>query len=296
VGWPIPSEAATSEPTAAPAKRRHDEVHRDEVPVVDGNEMPPQKRVRASKPNGIPKAARSAPRTRHKPAARIPNSEIIREPKEAGRGAERLATPNSQRIHHQSLLGPSLNQGWAVEAADGQLIWVEGRVEDVVQGIDNTAPQRQQEKEEYVNIPTDFKTGYQALLVATQADRARGAVREIKCRLCPDAKFKKWAEFKRHCECTEAHPLTIYFCAHCGDYFARIDSCQRHCENQPAECLRVTPEEGDAKQRATKREHDEFIGRLQRSLTTGEDIGTSFSKTIKDLYPESSKKRRGSRE
>jgi hypothetical protein len=44
----------------------------------------------------ILKAARSALRSHHKPAARIPKSRINREPKEAGRRAERLATPNSQ--------------------------------------------------------------------------------------------------------------------------------------------------------------------------------------------------------
>jgi hypothetical protein len=55
-------------------------------------------------------------------------------------------------------------------------------------------------QQECFEIPKDFKTGYQALLAATKADWARGAVREIKCRLCPDAKFKKWGEFKRHCD------------------------------------------------------------------------------------------------
>jgi hypothetical protein len=92
------------------------------------------------------------------------------------------------------MLGPSLQQGRVAEAADGQLIWVEGNVEDVVQGIDGTVQQHQQaegEEGEYLEIPMDFTTGYQALLVATQADWARGTVREIKCRLCPNAKFKK---------------------------------------------------------------------------------------------------------
>jgi hypothetical protein len=266
--------------------------------IVDGHGMLAQKRARGDKPNEILRAARSAPRTRHKSVARIPKTKMNSEPKEAGRGAERLAIPDLQGIHHRSPLGPSLQQGWAEEAVDGQLIWVEGSVKEVVQGINSTVPQQQQEEEKYFEIPKDFKTGYQALLVATQADWARGAVRQIKCRLCPDAKFKKWGEFKRHCDSMETHPLTIYFCEHCGDYFARSDSCQRHCENRPAECLRVTPEKADAKRKATQREHDEFIRKLEGYLTTGEeDIGMSFSKTIKDMYPDSSKKRiRGSRE
>jgi len=219
-----------------------------------------------------------------------------------GRGAERLATPISQGIHHQSLLGPSLQQGWAAEAADGQLIWVEGSVGDVVKGIDSTVPPppppEPQDEEEYFEIPKDFKTGYQALLVATQADRARGAVRDIKCRLCPDAKFKKWGEFKRHCDCTETHPLTIHFCGRCGDYFARSDACQRHYESRLPKCLQVGPSKADAKRTATQRAHHEFIERLEAYLTTGEeDVGMSFTRIIKDMYPDSSKKRiRGSRE
>ena len=132
------------------------------------------------------------------------------------------------------------------------------------------------------------RRGYQALLVATQADWARGEVREIKCRLCPDAKFKKWGAFKRHYDCMETHPLRIYFCEYCGDFFARSDSCQRHCKNRPDECIQVTPEEAYAKRRATQREHDNFIRRLKGCLGE-EDIGMSFSKTIKDMYPDSSK-------
>jgi hypothetical protein len=107
----------------APMKRRHHESHGDRASVtVDGYGMPFQKRVKGDKPNGILKAARSATRTHHKPAARIPKTTIDSESKQAGRGAERLAISDSQGVHHQSLLGPSLQQGWAVEAADGQLI------------------------------------------------------------------------------------------------------------------------------------------------------------------------------
>jgi hypothetical protein len=56
----------------------------------------------------------------------------------------------------------------------------------------------------------------------------------------------------------------------------------------------VTHEKADAKRRA----HDMFIGRLEGYLTSGEeDIGMSFMKTVKDMYPNSSKKGiRGNRE
>ena len=168
------------------------------------------------------------------------------------------------------------------------------RPKGVTQCADGTAQQQEQEEvqQKYFDIPKDLKMGYLALLAAMQADRARGLICEIKCRLCPDTKFNKWGEFKRHCEDTEAHPLTIYFCEYCGDYFVRSDACQQHRSKRPRQCLEGMLMEADAKRRATQREHNRFIRRLEEYLTTGEDsIEMSFSKTIKDLYPDSSKKR-----
>jgi hypothetical protein len=79
---------------------------------------------------GIPKAVSPAARTHRKPVARIPKSRINRKPEEAGRGAERLATPSSHGIYPQSLPGPSFQQGWAVDAADVKPTWFEERVEE----------------------------------------------------------------------------------------------------------------------------------------------------------------------
>jgi hypothetical protein len=134
----LPFPTATSVATVATHKRPREEgvSHSDEVTVVtDTHDMPPQKRARVGT-----KAKVSAARTRHKPAARIPRN-LNDKPKEAGRGAERLATPNAQGIYRQSLLGPSLQQGWAAEAADGQLIWVEGSMEE---RVDSTVQQQRQ--------------------------------------------------------------------------------------------------------------------------------------------------------
>ena len=92
--------------------------------------------------------------------ARIPNTNIVSKPKEAGRGAERLSTPNPQGIHRRSLLGPRFQQGWAVEAADGQLDWVEGSAEEelVHHNSSMVQQQRQQQQEarhkyKYLEIP-----------------------------------------------------------------------------------------------------------------------------------------------
>jgi hypothetical protein len=244
--------------------------------------------------SGILEAKRSAARTRHNLVARIPETKINGKPKEAGRGAERLATPNAHGIYHQFSLGPSFQQGRMVEPADGKPTWVEGSVdEEAAHRIDSTAQQQQEEATELFEIPRKFKPGYRLLLQASEADFARRAVQTIKCRLCPDTKLKDFEEFKRHCKTTETHPLEIHFCDRCGDFFARRDSLKRHLNQPPAECRKVTPVKAAEKRRVTEEEHENFIRRLEHGLTTGEGIGRSFSRIIKDKYPESSKKRTG---
>jgi hypothetical protein len=194
------------------------------------------------------------------------------------------------------LPGPSFQQGWAVKAADGKLIWVEGSVEaEAVRHSDSTIQQQQgqgqeQESVQHFKIPRKFKPAHKALLVAMEADFARGTVQEIKCRLCPDTKLKTWEDYKRHCDTMETHPLKISFCDHCGDFFARGDSLARHRNNPPAECDSVSPAKAAEKRRVTQDAHGEFIKRLERCLRTGEDIGKPFSQIIKEKYPQSSKK------
>ncbi|KAF8486854.1 hypothetical protein DFH94DRAFT_849394 [Russula ochroleuca] len=123
--WPVPAAPATSAPVLA-------------------FDVAPE----ASREKWILKATRSAARTRHKPVARIPIPKKSNEPKEAGRGAERLANPNTQGIHHRPLLGPSFQQGCAIEAADGQLIWIEGTLkEESVRHVGSMVQQQQEEAE-----------------------------------------------------------------------------------------------------------------------------------------------------
>jgi hypothetical protein len=237
--WPIPAASGhvasnamtTYAPTTALGKRRREA----EEPQGDGglvginaHDVPPQKRARGGT-SGILKAKRSAAGTRHNLVARIPKTRFECKPKEAGRGAERLATPSAHGIYHQSSPGPSFQQGWAVEPADGKPNWVEGSVdEDAAHRIDSTVQQQQEEATELFKIPRKFKPGYRLLLQASEADFARGAVQTIKCRLCPDTKLKDFEEFKRHCKTMETHPLELHFCDRCGDYFARSDSLKRH--------------------------------------------------------------------
>jgi hypothetical protein len=66
---------------------------------------------------------------------------ISNEPKEVGSGAERLAAPNLQEIHHRPMVGPSFQQGCGRKTAEGQLTLVEGSVEVEVVHISGTEQQ-----------------------------------------------------------------------------------------------------------------------------------------------------------
>jgi hypothetical protein len=301
ISWPGPAASgpvasnttATYPLTTALGKRRREvgEPQGDGDPV--GTDVPPQKRARG-RTSGILKAKWSADGTRHNPVARIPESKINRKPEEAERGAGMLASLNSHGIYYQSSLGPSSQQGWAVEPADGKPTWGEGSVDEgAAHRIDSTVQQQREGAGDHFEIPPKIKPGYKLLLQASKADLARGAVQAIKCRLCPDAKLKDFEEFKRHCKTSETHPLVIHFCNRCGDFFARSDSLKRHINQPPAECRKVTPVDAAEKRSETEREHMAFMGWLQRSLETGEDIGKGFSQIIKERFPQSSKKRTG---
>ena len=285
VSWP--ASAPSTSAHMDHRKRRRDESYGDEASVaITSNRIPPQKRFKGGKADEILRA-----RTGDKPVARIPNTSNDSGAKEAGRGVERLATRNSHGIHHRHLLGPSVQQGWAAEPADG-LICVEGSGEaEVVQHIDNTVRQHQQQQEEAMVLPRDISPEHKALLAATQKDWKNGRISAIKCRLCPDTHLEKWDDFRRHCNTKETHPLTIAFCSNCGDFFARTDSLKRHMNSRPAECLRVEAEEAKEKRRETLKAHEAFLERLKRFAGTDEDIGEPFCKVIKAKYPNSSKKR-----
>jgi hypothetical protein len=158
--------------------------------------------------------------------------------------------------------------------------------------------QEQQEEQgdaRLFKISNRLKPIYKALLLTTEADLARGTVREIRCRLCPDTMLKTWLDYKRHCDTMEAHPLKISFCKSCGDFFARPDSLARHQKTPPPGCTSVGPAKAAEKRRVTQIAHDEFVERLEGCLEAGEDVGKPFSQIIKEKYPDSSKKSKKSK-
>jgi hypothetical protein len=284
--------------TTPMANVAHGERHRnaessygDIGPVVAVNyEGPPHKRVRGEASGGNQGAAQSMARTRRRPESRVPTTKNNFTSKEAEHGAEGLASPNAQGVYRHSLSGPSTQQRWALANVQGQqLFLVEGRVEEGASHCINNTVQ-QEDEGHLIQIPSTFDEQYRVLLAVTEDDWARRAVDQIKCRLCPNRRFGKWDDFQRHCKTTEAHPVDIHFCEGCGDFFARTDSLKRHLSRPPAECLDVTPERAEEKRRETVRVHEDFM----ESLTTGEAIGTPFAHTIKQMFPESSKKRTGS--
>ncbi len=151
---------------------------------------------------------------------------------------------------------------------------------------------QQEQEDELFEIPQELEARYKTLLAAMQADWAGGAVKEIKCRVCLDARLKTWDGFKHHCETAETHPFKIYSCDNCSVYFARKDSLKRHREHPPAMCLGATAEQADVKRRVTQNTHDGLVA----ILNSGEGIAMPFSQTMKNMFPKSIKKwKRGSR-
>ena len=256
---------------------------------VDIHQIPPEKRARGDGiSNEIPKAAQSTARTRHKPVAkRIPETSFNGKPKEAGRGAERLASPNTQGIYHQPLLGP-LQQGRVERAAYGTPIRVVGREDEKVVRRNSTMKRQGQQEE-----ANKFESMHEALQEDT---KTTSGVKEFKCRLCPETHLKTGQDFKRHCNTAEAHPLEISFCNKCGDFFARKDSLLRHENNPPPECKNATEEEGKKKREETELLHDDFLRGLEECLKTKTCEGfVPFSQIIKARYPESAKKNKSSK-
>jgi hypothetical protein len=131
--------------------------------------------------------------------------------------------------------------------------------------------------------------------MATEADSTRGAVRQLRCRVCPNFVFNSWVAFNIHADTAEAHPspLKIQYCGRCGDPFGRHDSFVRHCDKPPRQCQDTSPEKAREKRKVAERVHEDFKKRLEHCQETGEDIGKTFAQIIKEKYPDSCKKRIG---
>ena len=129
-------------------------------------------------------------------------------------------------------------------------------------------------------IPKKLKKGYKTLLAATEEDYTLGRVREIKCRWCSRHSFKRWKDFKRHCNTSEVHPLKIIFCEWCGRHFTSTDALKKHNRYQASRPENsCTMREVDVRKRRRKTEeaHRKFIEELDLPGTG------SFSGIIRNM-------------
>ena len=269
------------------------------------NGTAPHKRVKGGASGGVIAAAQSRGRTSHSAALRTPKGKN-QKPKAKGRGVEEPATPSAQGMSNYSLLGSGFQQDWTADSVQEGVRRIGGRVEGGAGQLSNNVVQQGEEIDDTENdqlgdqaengpfkIPKGINKWRRALLVATEDDWACGAVRQLKCRVCPDSVFKNWTPFNKHADTAEAHPSPseIRYCGHCGDPFGRGDAFARHCKEPPRECVNISPEKAREKREVTEREHEEFIKRVERCQETGEDIGKTFAQIIKEKYPDSCKKR-----
>ncbi|KAF8504896.1 hypothetical protein F5888DRAFT_1631232 [Russula emetica] len=126
VTWSIPTVTSTA---VALGKR-----HRD-------------KRARVETSVGIPKGKWSVARDPPEAYGQDSRAREWLQLKVARRGAER-PSPEYTGYLHQSLLRTRFQQGWGVEAADGQLTWVE-----------STVQQQEEVTDKLFDIPRKFKAG-----------------------------------------------------------------------------------------------------------------------------------------
>ncbi|KAH9029405.1 hypothetical protein EDB85DRAFT_1528868 [Lactarius pseudohatsudake] len=239
----------------------------------------------------------SLSRAQHKSVTRNPNRETNHKSKAVEHDAGGHAATSAQGLYGRFLTGPSVQQQLS-EATTQGLTWVEESAHgEEPRKMGGTWKQQQQaaqngagaeEARQHFPIPRSLRERYSKLLAATEADWERGAVNELRCRVCPGARFSKWEGFKRHCDTTRVHPWDIYICDHCGDYFGRSDSFMRHSRRRPRVCQKAVPERAGAKGRDIRRLHEDFKARMVRCLNDGGDIGVPFFRIVKAKYPSSS--------
>jgi hypothetical protein len=284
--------------------RGADKTSRNQVGVLDDDYR--SRQHKRSKRNmavsGVLGAAGSMSRAHHNSATRNPVV-INRKSEAVGHGAGKLAAPNVHEVYCQSPLGSSAQRVLMRTIAQGELPWDEGSEDELTEQYTNSAVELQdivisvkdgERGDEGLIIPKRLSLRHRGFLWATSEDWERGTINVLKCRLCPDAGFGNWEDFKRHCDFSEAHPLKIMFCEHCGDFFARMDSLKRHQTSRPPECLSVTPTEAEAKRRETNKVYEAYKEKLEECLKNDDEIGNPFAQIITEMFPNSSK--RGSRQ
>jgi len=251
---------------------------------------------------GVLEVSGSTNRTDRKPAVEAPAS-VNTTSKAVGYKAGMLMTPSAHGGSDQLLHVPSVQQESTATATQEELPSVEGSRQGVTRGQSDRIVQEEAEvfsmengtleetKNNAFHIPKRLKEDYRHFLDATSEDFERGIVHVVKCKLCPGVTFKTWDHFTRHCKTAELHPLRLLFCDHCGDFFARGDSLERHSNNRASgECHDISKQEAEAKRNETRAIHRAFLNNTKAYLETNQGTWTPFAQVIKERYPNSSKR------
>ena len=183
--------------------------------------------------------------------------------------------------------------------------WIEERVqEETRREMGSSAPQQvvvqenTEDEEAFREIPQALTERQRSMLLMTQAERERGGVRTIKCKLCPGVPFSSWATFRRHCKECEKHPLEPLYCDFCNDPFARPDSKTRHENTKEMShfqaCRNTSPHLAKVKKEKIDRLFKAFDARLTQCLEGGEELWPMFSEAasrlLKNICGNTSKK------
>ncbi|KAN0132698.1 hypothetical protein V8E53_009369 [Lactarius tabidus] len=267
----------------------------------DNESAGPQKRSRPSATR-VPGRAQPANGTRRPPATRT-RATINSKSKAVGRRAERLASTTARGVYHQSLPGLSVPQGSMGALEHEGPSWIVGREQvETRYDMGSSAPQQivlqenSEDDEDHHKIPGNLWERERLMLQMTQAERERGAVSTIRCKLCPKAQFGTWATFQRHCNTCEKHPLELYFCLGCGDHFARSDSRDRHYEKKDEACRNTSSHDVKQKTEKVERLLEAFRARLTHCLKSGEKIRPMFSDAVSRIVPTNTSKKVSKRE
>ncbi len=263
-------------------------IHNDGVPKADGgtsdrSETNMQKRAKQSAVGTMVAATRtierSSPATRTQQVGTGKSEEVV--------CGAMLTRSTSQEVYHPTLLGHGVSQeligtptaSWVDER---ELVGMQGGVgSEVPQQIGQHDTESDRAGgEDLFRIPSRLTERQRLMLQTTQADLERQAVEDIKCRLCPNTRLSGLDDFERHCDTSEKHPLTVFFCDRCGVYFGRKDSLRRHIQTDTKACRDTTEDQAALRRRVTEQLFKDFNVKLDQCLRSGEDVGKRFAEIV----------------